>query len=37
MLDAWKKYDISSFSLHIFAMICMLLDHMWATVTPGME
>lgn len=31
-----KKYpDLSSTALHIIAMFCMLLDHMWATVTPG--
>lgn len=29
------KFDISSAMLHIFAMTFMLLDHMWATVTPG--
>lgn len=27
--------DISSAGLHVLAMIFMLLDHMWATVTPG--
>ncbi len=34
-----KKYrfDISSAGLHILAMTFMLLDHMWATVTPGQE
>lgn len=30
-----KKYDISSTGLHILAMLCMLLDHLWATVVPG--
>lgn len=30
-----KKQDISSAGLHILAMICMLLDHLWATVVPG--
>lgn len=30
-----RSFDISSAGLHIFAMFCMLLDHMWATVTPG--
>lgn len=29
------KLDISSCMLHILAMLLMLLDHMWATVTPG--
>lgn len=32
-----RRFDISSAGLHIFAMLCMLLDHMWATVTPGNE
>ncbi len=27
--------DLSSFALHIIAMILMLGDHMWATVIPG--
>lgn len=27
-----RKFDISSAGLHIFAMIFMLMDHMWATV-----
>ena len=27
-----RKFDISSVGLHIFAMIFMLMDHMWATV-----
>ena len=30
-----KKFDISASTLHIMAMICMLLDHLWATVIPG--
>lgn len=30
-----KKFDVSSAGLHILAMFFMLLDHMWATVTPG--
>lgn len=32
-----EYFDVSSFALHIFAMTCMLLDHMWATITPGHE
>ena len=32
-----KKYDLSSAGLHIFAMVFMLLDHLWATVVPGNE
>ncbi len=27
-----RKFDISSVGLHVFAMIFMLMDHMWATV-----
>lgn len=27
-----RKFDLSSVGLHIFAMLFMLLDHMWATV-----
>ena len=27
--------EFTSFSLHILAMVCMLLDHLWATVVPG--
>lgn len=30
-----KKFDISASTLHIMAMICMLCDHLWATVIPG--
>ena len=32
-----KKLDITSAGLHLIAMICMLLDHLWATVVPGNE
>lgn len=37
-MEQLKKFrlpDISSAGLHIIAMFFMLLDHMWATVTPG--
>lgn len=30
-----KTFDLSSFTLHIFAMLFMLFDHMWATVIVG--
>lgn len=30
-----KIFDINSCKLHVMAMLFMLLDHMWATVTPG--
>ena len=32
-----KKIKISSFSLHIIAMACMLCDHLWATIIAGNE
>jgi len=28
-------FETTSFSLHILAMACMLLDHLWGTVVPG--
>jgi len=30
-----SRFDISSSSLHILAMVFMLADHLWATVIPG--
>lgn len=30
-----KKLQITSFTLHIIAMFCMVLDHAWATIIPG--
>lgn len=30
-----KGIALTSFALHIIAMVCMLLDHLWATVIPG--
>lgn len=30
-----RKFEISSFVLHILAMALMLCDHLWATVVPG--
>ena len=32
-----KTKGISSFSLHILAMILMLCDHLWATLFPAQE
>ena len=29
------KFEITSLSLHIIAMICMLCDHLWGTIIPG--
>lgn len=38
-MEEKKKFgfDISSFTLHVLAMFFMLLDHMWATITPGRD
>lgn len=30
-----KNIEITSFTLHILAMVFMLCDHLWATVVPG--
>lgn len=30
-----KKLQLNALTLHVFAMFCMLLDHMWATMVPG--
>lgn len=30
-----KKLQINALTLHLFAMFCMLLDHMWATIIAG--
>lgn len=35
MTETKKRFDISSFGLHILAMLFMLSDHLWATVVPG--
>ena len=32
--DVKKGFGLSSFTLHILAMVFMLMDHMWATVVP---
>lgn len=32
-----RKFDLSSVGLHIFAMIFMLMDHMWATVLTNQQ
>ena len=29
------KFETTSFSLHVTAMICMLCDHLWGTIVPG--
>ena len=30
-------FDLSSATLHIMAMIFMLMDHLWATIFPAQE
>ena len=30
-----QKLEVTSFSLHIMAMVLMLCDHLWGTVVPG--
>ena len=32
-----KRFELTSFALHIFAMVCMLCDHLWGTIVPGNE
>lgn len=32
-----RRFDISSVGLHVFAMLFMLLDHMWATVLSDFQ
>ncbi len=32
-----RRLELSSFILHILAMVFMLCDHLWATVVPGNE
>lgn len=36
-VSAARKLDFSSATLHILAMLLMLLDHLWATIVPGQE
>lgn len=36
MMDK-KGFDISSATLHILAMVLMLMDHLWATLLPAQE
>lgn len=30
-----RRPDMSAFGLHMLALLCMLSDHLWATVVPG--
>ena len=34
-MDSTTKKGLSSFSLHIIAMVFMLCDHLWGTIIPG--
>ena len=34
MLRKWK-FETTSMFLHVFAMVCMLCDHLWGTIVPG--
>lgn len=36
-MEQKKRFEVTSFVLHILAMVFMLCDHMWATVVPGNE
>ncbi len=36
-MEQRKTFELSSFCLHILAMVFMLCDHLWATVIPGNE
>ncbi len=36
-MEQKKRFEVTSFVLHILAMALMLCDHLWATVVPGNE
>ena len=36
-MEQGKRFEITSFFLHILAMAFMLCDHLWATIVPGNE
>ncbi len=36
-MEKTKKFEITSFALHILAMIFMLCDHLWGTIISGNE
>lgn len=36
-MEQRKGFSLTSAALHLFAMACMLCDHLWATVVPGNE
>lgn len=34
-MEKERKFGFTSFTLHLLAMVCMLLDHLWGTIVPG--
>lgn len=34
-MEQKRRFEVTSFALHILAMVLMLCDHLWATVVPG--
>lgn len=34
-MEQKRRLEVTSFALHILAMVLMLCDHLWATVVPG--
>ncbi len=34
-MEQKKRFELTSFALHVLAMVLMLCDHLWATVVPG--
>ena len=36
-MERKRRFEPTSFALHILAMVFMLCDHLWATVVPGNE
>ena len=35
MIKKGSKFEISSLTLHIMAMLFMVCDHLWGTIVPG--
>ena len=36
-MERKRRFELTSFALHILAMFFMLCDHLWATIVPGNE
>ena len=36
-MERTHRFELTSFALHILAMVFMLCDHLWATIVPGNE